>query len=221
MVGQSGMMLTDVLTSLGQVAETLTLVGNALGTEENQLFVSRQIVVTPSLKLVHRGENAGIDGIGDVGDGVALRQCTLACQIGHPAAATHKSDVPALIHGPLAVKNPPCQVPLTLQHRATLAPSPILLTHARIVADASEIPLVVQGHHHRLATGKDAFQVIERQESLVDPMQMDDIGLLELVHRGDVGARIGDIHLKYSLLAQVVGQPDDATLPQEVGLEFP
>ena len=89
------------------------------------------------------------------------------------------------------------------------------------MADASEIPLVVQSHHHWLATGKDAFQVIERQESLVDPVQMDDIGLLELVHRGDVGARIGDIHLKDSLLAQVVGQPDDATLPQEVGLEFP
>ena len=79
----------------------------------------------------------------------------------------------------------------------------------------------MQGHHHRLATGKNALKIIERQESLVDPMQMDDIGLLELVHRGDVGARIGDIHLKDSLLAQVVGQPDDATLPQEVGLEFP
>ena len=50
---------------------------------------------------------------------------------------------------------------------------------------------------------------------------MDDIGLLELVHRGDIGTRIGNIHLKDALPAQAVGEPNDATLPQELGFEFP
>ena len=89
------------------------------------------------------------------------------------------------------------------------------------MANAREIPLVVQGNHYWFAAGKDAFQVLEREESLIDPVQMYDISLPELVHRGDVGTSIGNIHLENTILAQAIGEPNDTTFPQELGFEFP
>ena len=148
------MMHADVFAGFGQEAEAFTFVGNALCTEKQQFFVRRQIVAHACRLLVHRLENVGINGIGDIGDGVG--------QIGHPAAATHESDVPALIHRQLAVKDVARQVLAhALQHRALLALRLILLAPARIMADACEIPLVMQRHHHGLAAGKDAVEIFE------------------------------------------------------------
>ena len=55
-------MLTDMLTGLGQVAETLALVGDALGAKENQLFVCRQVEVMAGFLLVHRCKYVSING---------------------------------------------------------------------------------------------------------------------------------------------------------------
>ena len=73
------------------------------------------------------------------------------------------------------------------------------------MADAREIPLVVQGHDHGLTSGHDTLQSLQREETLIDPMQVNDVGPVEDVHRRDIGTHIGDIDLKQVLPAQAVG----------------
>ena len=54
MVGQIRMSAQDVVTGLGQVAETLTLVGDALSAEQQQALVFGQMVFPACLCAVGR-----------------------------------------------------------------------------------------------------------------------------------------------------------------------
>lgn len=63
----------------------------------------------------------------------------------------------------------------------------------RIVANAGAGPKVVERPHDRFARVENATYVSERQKTLIDPMQVDDVGLLESFRVGNVGSCIGGI----------------------------
>ena len=83
------------------------------------------------------------------------------------------------------------------------------------MADACEVPLVVHGDDNGLACMHHFVDVCQRQETLIDPMQMDDIRSLELAEFRDVCSGIGDIDLEEILPAEVVGNEDAEAFPNE------
>ena len=64
------------------------------------------------------------------------------------------------------------------------------------MADGGGRPRVVHGPHHGFPAVEHLLDALEREHALVDPMQVNDIGLLELPQPGDVEARVGDVDLK-------------------------
>lgn len=46
-------------------------------------------------------------------------------------------------------------------------------------------------------------------------MQMNDVGTLKLRQSGDVGARVGKVHLEEVLAAELIGDEDAEPFPQE------
>ena len=67
------------------------------------------------------------------------------------------------------------------------------------VADGGGGPDVVHGPHHRLATLQDAAYAAEGEHALIDPMQVDDVGLTELPQLSDVDACIGNVNVEQVL----------------------
>jgi hypothetical protein len=55
----------------------------------------------------------------------------------------------------------------------------IEVTRTAVVTNACIRPLVVHSPNNTFSTPKDFLQVIQREETLAYPMQMDDIGFLE------------------------------------------
>ena len=92
----------------------------------------------------------------------------------------------------------------------------ILVTFAGMMADAGAGPHVVHGPYDGLSRSENLSEVIEREHSLIHPMQMDDIGLLEFGQGGDVRSGVGYIYRKEVMLLEVVGFPDDYTFPNEL-----
>ena len=77
-------------------------------------------------------------------------------------------------------------------------------------------PYIVHGPNHGLATIENPTNACKRQHSLVNPMQMDEIGLAELTRPRDIETRIGNIQLE-KMLAREAQMPEDApALPQEM-----
>ena len=84
-----------------------------------------------------------------------------------------------------------------------------------VVADAGERPHVMHRPHNGLPGGEDLFEVLHRQHALVDPVQVDHIGLLEFGKSRNVGSRIGNVHSKEMILFKPVGLPDADTFPHK------
>lgn len=62
----------------------------------------------------------------------------------------------------------------------------VTLAFACIMADAGAGPHIVHGPYYRFAGSQNLADGVERQHSLVDPVQMDDICLLKFGKRSDV-----------------------------------
>ena len=88
----------------------------------------------------------------------------------------------------------------------------------RIVTDANSRPHVVHRPHHRFTTGQYLADPCQREKALVDPVQMDDIGLLELRKRRDVDSRVGNIHIEEVLTREAQRHKDAQALPEEMPL---
>ena len=168
-------------------------------------------------------EHVHVDGVGNADHLLALKQGCSAGKSGNPLATAHKGDIGIGIHTTFAVENLPRDVFLysSTNEWAIAALVAIVEAVATIVADTREVPLVVHGHHNLLTRTKNLVDIVEREETLVHPMQMDHVGLLELWHSGDVGACIGDINLEEVLATETIGKEDDTTLPKEVEGEPP
>ena len=54
-------------------------------------------------------------------------------------------------------------------------------------------PDVVHSPHHGFATSQDFLDTFQREHALIDPVQMNDVSLLEFPQSGDVGSRIGNV----------------------------
>ena len=82
-----------------------------------------------------------------------------------------------------------------------------------IVANARHGPEVVHRPHHAFATLENALQTLEREPTLVDPVQVNHIGSLKLRARGDVCAHIGDVDGKKSFAREAEMNEDDESFP--------
>ena len=103
-----------------------------------------------------------------------------------------------------------------VQVTASLAHGTVGFAAKGVVADARSRPQVVHGPHHRLAAGKNLANRTQRQQPLIDPRQMDDVGLLKLGKTRDVDADIGQVELKELLPAEMKMPEQAPTLPKEV-----
>ena len=63
------------------------------------------------------------------------------------------------------------------------------------MTDTKVGPFIVERPHNTLTATHDFIQSFERKHPLIDPVQMDDVCLLEFLGMGDVYARIGNVRL--------------------------
>ena len=89
-----------------------------------------------------------------------------------------------------------------------------------VMTDSSQWPHVVHRPHHGFAALEDFPQTAQREEALVYPVQVDNVGLLKLWCASDVNAGISYRYLEKVLPAQAVVQPDDKALPVEAPFLF-
>ena len=87
-----------------------------------------------------------------------------------------------------------------------------------VMTDGRQWPHVVHRPHDRLAALEDFLKTTQREQALIHPMQMDDVGLLKLWRVGDVDSRVGYRHLEKILATKAVVQLDDKAFPVETPL---
>ena len=147
-----------------------------------------------------------------LGEGAFLRQ---TC---NPAAAAHKGDSCLPHDAELAGKNLVRQVLCRRVAELGTVVAMMLIAGAvhAVVADSSIGPLVMQRPHNPLAALEDSVQLVQGEETLIDPMQMDDIGLKKGRMAGDVCAGIGYVHIPQHASAHTVVQPYHKPFPHEL-----
>ena len=77
----------------------------------------------------------------------------------------------------------------------------------------------MHGPYHRLAAAQDLTDVLEGEHTLINPMQVDDVGFLKLTEGGDIRSRVGDIHLEKMLPGEMQTAKDNKSLPKEMPSE--
>ena len=103
------------------------------------------------------------------------------------------------------------------EQRAMMALGLIFRAFATVMANAGERPLVMQRPHDRFPAVNDATDVFQRKETLVHPMEMDEVGFLKFGEGRDVRTGVGQIYLKQVFTVETVGRPYHKTFPQELG----
>ena len=88
-----------------------------------------------------------------------------------------------------------------------------LLTAQGNMTEGRRRPDIVHRPDHRLPALQDLLNPLERKHTLIDPMQVDDISLLEFRQLRDIRARIGDIDLKQMLTGEMQATEDHQPLP--------
>ena len=81
------------------------------------------------------------------------------------------------------------------------------------MADAGEGPLVVHRPDDAFPAPQDRAEIVEGQEALAGPVQMDDIGPLELMPLRDVHARVCQAQFPQPAHAETVRHEDAHPLP--------
>jgi len=209
---------------LHEVVYALALVGYLDRAEEQQLAVLGQAALQACGGLVVGPEEVGVDGVGDGHDGLSLQEGTVACPFFQPVAARDEGDGVAGVELLLLAENPVGQVlaaASAVEEGAVVAVGVVLVALAGVVADAGAGPHVVHGPDNGFARGQNLFEVAQRKHALVYPVQVYDVGLLELGQQGDVGASVGYVDGKEVVLLEAVGAPDDGTLPHEFPHQHP
>lgn len=92
LVCQLGILVEEELDGLVEEADALAWVGDFLGGEEDEFPVGWEQERFPALLSVHWGEEAGVDGVGDVDYGLSCEQGALPCLVGYPLAAAYEGD---------------------------------------------------------------------------------------------------------------------------------
>ena len=218
-VAQLRVLVGQQAAGLHEVVYALALVGYLDGAEEHEPHVLGKLELAACRCLVVRAEEVGVDGVGDAGDGHALQQGALACLPFEPPAAGDEVYLPPGVEGLLAAEGGGGEVfvpPPAGQVGAVVAGRAVVVAAAGIVADAGAGPHVVHGPHHGFARVEYLADVFQREHALVHPVQVDDVCLLEFGQRGDVVARVGNVHGKEVLAAEAVGCPNDHAFPYKL-----
>ena len=160
-----------------------------------------------------------VDGIGNAGYLVSLEQSARLRLRLQPAATSHKGDVLAVEHALLALPHLGGEV----AGRASAGQILTVVTSRHKVsatqcdmANGSGGPDVVHSPHHGLATAQDAADAVERQHALVNPVQVNHIGLLKLAQTRDVGSRVGKVYVEEVLAREMQTDEDVEPLLEEM-----
>ena len=217
-VGQGREAVLHYPQSLNQVAEALADVEQIGRAEHDEFLVERQAQLAAALVAVERVIEARVDGVGYVEDGLVLQQRAARGHGAEPAAAGHGRQVGLGVDGALAGKDGRRDVGGVRLAQERTVPAVLVEFEAAagIVASAREGPHVVQRPDHGLAEGKELGQAVERQVALVDPVQVDDVGLLHLGVPRQAAPHVGRRKVVAQRVLLLVGQKGQ-TLPRKAG----
>ena len=112
-------------------------------------------------------------------------------------------------------------VVVSTQEGAAVALAAIGHAGMGMVADGRARPHVVQRPDDRFGALEYLLQVAERQHALVDPVEVDDVGLTECPCAGDVETGVGDGDGKEVPAVEAVAEGDDEPFPQEAHTLLP
>ncbi len=158
----------------------------------------------------------GIDRIRNTGNGLSLQQGTLPCLTGKPLAAGDEGEVLSLQHPLLLSPYLGGKVvggTTSRQQTALLAMGLEIPAVEGQVTDGRGWPDVMHRPYYLFATLQYLADILQGEHPLVDPVQVDDIGFLELPQAGDVCPGIGNIDVKEVGTAQPQMKPYTASLP--------
>ena len=199
-----------------EIVHALVGVGDALRDEEDELLVGGEVEQPPALHLVLLAEYACVDGVGDALYPLPPEQSAGVGLPGQPMRAGHEGDVEFLHEAVLLAPHLCREVVRAAAPWEVAAVGAGLLEVAAVegeVANGRGGPDVVHGPHHRLAALQDLLYSFQGEHPLVDPMQVDDVGLAKLVGLGDVSSAVGDVHLEQVPLAEMEMAEDAPSLP--------
>lgn len=181
--------ILEFLQCLGKIVHALSLVCYLLAAEENELLVGRKGERFPCLLHVGWAEEVGGDAVVDVVD-LLSRHCFL-CLKGYPFAAPYKGWMRAMVH--LVFAN---VVAVWQCSAEKWAVSAFLFCAVASVMTYTKVgPFVVKRPDDALSAAHDFAHFIERNHALVNPMQVYDVGFLELWCGGDADSGVGDVCL--------------------------
>ena len=181
-----------------QVGHAFVEIRDALGDKEHdtQGRVGGQTELCASFRTIAGSEHGGVDGIGDVDHGFPVSERRTARLAGKPSAACHESHggcgIDRLFLRPYAVRQ---VVGRTAVREVGTLSTFLAVAGARQgqMTNAGDGPDVVHRPNHGFPVAKYALQLVEREESLVDPMQMDHVGASIGIGFGDVSSCYGGI----------------------------
>ena len=93
LAAEFGFFLCQQLTGFDEVGDSFPFVSDLHGAEQQQFLVGRQMKAFTGSCLGARTEQIGVDGIGNIGNGVSREQGTFACHRFQPPAAGHKRNM--------------------------------------------------------------------------------------------------------------------------------
>ena len=203
-----------------QVVESLDIIVHTCCTKDDVVALAAQGQHTPGVLTVGHRELGGRDGIGNDGNGLVADQCTLLGPVGQPLTDRHEMNMSPGKQFLFLVEDAVGKVMSggKAQERTVVALRLVLLTGIGMVTDGRRLPHVVHGPHDGFPALQDLAEGAQREEALIDPMQMDDICFLKLRQTSDIGARIGYRHLEEVLATEEIIKPDDQSLGQEMPL---
>ena len=89
------------------------------------------------------------------------------------------------------------------------------LTSICMMADTRTGPHIVHGPDYGFVEGNQFLQIVQREESLVDPVKMNDIGCLNQWMLGEIRAGIGNGDLEECRAGKTVTKENNQPLPKE------
>ena len=90
---------------------------------------------------------------------------------------------------------------------------------ASIMTDGCGWPDIMHGPYYGFPGIKNLTDSSQRKHALVDPVQVNDISLLELTQTSYISAAIGNINLKKMLALEMQTTEDNQALPKEIPAE--
>lgn len=92
----------------------------------------------------------------------------------------------------------------------------IFVAIACIMANAGERPHVMHSPYDGFTRLYDAAYICQREHTLINPVQMNHICLIELGECGNVCTCVGNVYGKKIMLFKMVRFPDDDAFPNEL-----